>query len=270
MTLVEAFDLIASSEQLERRIDAAAAELSFIPGLADEKGWLVVAQALVRKARGDVPPDAILRALRLPELEAMRIEHGRMLQNAAVDALEKLHGGITHAGGPRSPLLEALYYKLKIPALRKCDHVEFAAFWSDFQSRLASSYPKRMLANEDYQVVLPTVDELRAAVTVYLGIFKNEPLEESEADTLRANLERAAAALEIPFRQARLLAQAALAPMKELLDASGLTPKKKKRGEPDEDTHALLENDPPDPNEPTADEQDELDAVHGTATVANT
>ena len=265
MTLVEAFDLIANSEQLALRLDAAAAELSFIPGLADEKGWLAIAQARVQKARGDVPPDAILRALRLPELEAMRSEHGRMLQNAAVDALEKLHGGITHAGGPRSPLLEALYYKLKIPALRKCDHIEFAAFWSDFQNRIAASYPERMRANEDYQLVLPTVDELRAAVATYLGVFKSEPLEESEADTLRRNLETAASALEIPFRQARLLAQAALAPMKELLDGSGLVSKKKKRGE-DEDTHPLLETDPPDPNAPTPDEQDELAVVHGTVT----
>lgn len=267
MTLAEAFDLVANSEQLALRLEAAASELSFIPGLADEKAWLAIAQARVQKARGDVPPNALLRALRLPELESMRTEHGRMLQNAAVDALEKLHGGITHAGGPRSPLLEALYYKLKIPALRKCDHVEFAAFWSDFQNRMASSYPKRMLANEDYQVVLPTVDELRAAVATYLGIFKSEPLEEAEADALRSNLERAAAGLEIPFRQARLLAQAALAPMKELLDGSGLVPKKKKRGE-DEDTHPLLEHDPPDPDAPTADEQEELDAVHATLTTA--
>lgn len=263
-SLVEAFDLIANSEQLERRLENAAFELALVPGLADEKGWLALAQARVQKARGAVPPEALLRALRLPELEAMRSEHGRILQNAAVDALEKLHGGITLAGGPRSPLLEALYYKLKIPALRKCDHVEFAAFWSDFQNRMASSYPKRMLANEDYQVVLPTVDQLRAAVATYLGIFKSEPLEETEAEALRSNLESAAAALEIPFRQARLLAQAALAPVKDLLDASGLVTKKKKRGE-DEDTHPLLENDPIDPDQPTADEQEELDAVHGTA-----
>lgn len=260
--LSEAFDLVATAETLEQRIMHAASELSYIPGFPEEKAWLAVALERAQKARAALPEDTLARALRLPELESMRAEHARSLQNAAVDALEKLHGSITHAGGPRSPLLEALYYKLKIPALRKCDHEEFAAFWSDFQNRLGASYPKRMLANEEYQVVLPSLDGLRAAVATFLGIFDGAPLTEEESERLRTDLEAAAGKLEIPFRQARLLAQAALAPMKELLDASGLVTKRKRKGE-DEDTHVLLEQDAPDPTAPTAEEEAELASLHG-------
>src|SRR5690606_14502030 len=69
--------------------------------------------------------------------------------------------------------------------------------------------------------------------------------------------------IDQPSRQARLLAQAALLSMKEILDEHGLTPKPRRRGAPDPDTHPLLEQnppEPPDPNAPTPEEQAELDA----------
>ena len=62
---------------------------------------------------------------------------------------------------------------------------------------------------------------------------------------------------------------AALAPLRDLLDESGLTQKPKKRGprtavaEVDEDEHPLLENDPVDPHEPNEAELAEHPAVGG-------
>ncbi|MCW5837993.1 MAG: hypothetical protein KIS78_36725, partial [Labilithrix sp.] len=57
-----------------------------------------------------------------------------------------------------------------------------------------------------------------------------------------------------------LLAQAALLSTKELLEEYDLTPKPRRRGAPDPDTHAVLEQDPPDPDAPTAEELAELEA----------
>ena len=267
---LEAFDLVAHSEQLEIRLEAASSELSKRPGLVEEKAWLEVACRRVVSARLGIA-DLLTRALRLPELEPLRADHARILQGAAVDALERLHAGITFAGGNRAPLLEALYWKLKIPALRRCERAEFEAFWRDFEKRLASSYARRMLAEPAYQVVAPAMEQLQRAVTTWLGIFTSAPLGELEAQTLREELDAAAKRLEVPCRQARLLAQAALVPLKDLLESSALLQKPKRRGprtastEPDEDTHPLLDAPLPDPAEPSPAEHAELAAAQALA-----
>ncbi len=267
---LEAFDLVAHSEQLEVRLEAASSELSKRPGLADEKAWLEVACRRVVSARLGLG-DLLTRALRLPELEPLRADHARILQGAAVDALERLHAGITFAGGNRAPLLEALYWKLKIPALRRCERAEFEAFWRDFEKRLASSYARRMLAEPAYLVVAPAMDQLQRAVTTWLGIFTSAPLGELEAQTLREELDAAAKRLEVPCRQARLLAQAALVPLTDLLESSALAQKPKRRGprtastEVDEDNHPLLDQPLPDPAEPSPAEHAELAAAQALA-----
>jgi hypothetical protein len=262
--LLEAFDLVSHAEQLSLRLHAALAELNKRSGLSEEKAWLATAVERVTEARAGID-DLPLRALRIPELLSLKGDHARVLQGAVVDALERVQGAIVAAGGARAPLLEALSYKLKTPALRKCDRDEFERFCADFDRRLKSSFARRMLADPDYAVVGPTLDALYRAIDTWRGIFTAPPLSEDEAEPLRAELEACARKLEVPCRQARLLAQAALAPLRAS-DDLGVSQRPKRRtprvlGELDEDTHALLERDPPDPSAPTPEELEELDAL---------
>jgi hypothetical protein len=263
---LDAFDLVAHSEQLQARLEAAAAELSKKQGLREEKAWLETARQKVVAARQGVG-NLLTRVLRLPELEGVKEDQARVLQNAAVDTVERLASGISFAAGARAPLLEALYGKLKIPVLRRCDREDFEKFCADFEKRLNTGYAKRMFADPAFAVVTPALQQLHEAFSTWRGVFTSEQLPEADAQALRDELDAVARRLELPCRQARLLAQAALAPLKELLDESGLAQKPKKRGprvsvaEVDDDEHPLLEQDPADPNEPNEAELAELSAA---------
>ena len=261
--LLEAFELLAHSRDLARRLEAAAAELAKRPGLAEEKAWLESGRTRLNRAREGIG-DLLDRALRLEELESMRGGRARELQGEVVDALERLSAGIAFAGGPRSPLNEALFFNTKLPTLRKLEREEFERAWRELEKRLASGYAKRMLADETYLVVKPALDEALQAYRVWQTAFEPTPLSEAEASALCEELVATAHRVDLPSRQARLLAQAALLSMKEILDEHGLTPKPKRRGAPDPDTHPLLEQnppDPPDPNAPTPEEQAELEGL---------
>jgi len=260
--ILDAFELVCHTAELLPRLDAAIAELARRPGLAEEKGWLATGRARLAAAReglGDLP----IRALRLPEIGPVRGDRARALQSAAVDALERFYGGIALAGGQRSPLLEVLAGAMKPPVLRKCSRDDFDAFVADFERRAASSYARRMLGQEDYAVVLPALEGFRAAVTTWRTVFTDEPLAEDTAEALRAELEAVATRLEVPVRQARLLAQAALASLKDVVEAHQLAqkPRRRTKTDGDPDTHPLLECDPPDPSAPTAEERAELDGL---------
>lgn len=255
-SLLDAFELVSHSEQLLRRLDAASAELSKKPGLVEEKAWLETACTRLAKAREGLG-DLLTRSLRLPELEPIKEDQARVLQNAAVDAVERLHAGIAFAGGNRAPLLEALYGKLKIAVLRRCDREDFEKFCTDFEKRLQTTYARRMFGDESYAVVLPALEELRASFAVWRGVFSSESLPDTELQALRDELDAAAHRLELPARQSRLLAQAALAPLKELLEEAQLQPRRR-GGKSEEDEHPLLEQDPPDPQAPSEAELAEL------------
>lgn len=258
-SLLDAFDLVAHSERLLSRLDAAAAELSKKQGLKDEKAWLDQARARVAAAREGVG-ELLTRVLRLPELDPVREEHARVLQNAAVDAVEKLHAGITFAAGSRAPLLEALYGKLKIPVLRRCDREDFEKFCGDFEKRLGTGYARRMFSEEAYAIVLPTLEVLRQSFATWKGVFSNEPLDEAAAQALRDELDAAARRLEAPCRQARLLAEAALVPLRELLEISGVTSRPRKRVKVPGEDASPLDEDPVDPHAPNEEELAELSA----------
>lgn len=264
--LIDAFELVAHAEQLLPRLDAAAAELAKRPDLLEEKAWLDTARQRLASAREGTGEDLLTRVLRVPELEPVKGDQARVLQGAAVDALEHLHAGITFAGGNRAPLLEALYYKLKIPVLRRCDRDEFEKFCSDFEKRMGSSYARRMLADPAYAPVAPALQRLHRAFAIWRSVFIAGPLPDDETQALRVELEAAARRLEIPCRQARLLAQAALAPLKEI-DAAALVQRKKGKGgrtaaaEAEDDTHPILEQEPPDPAQPTPEELAEITAA---------
>lgn len=261
--LLDAFDTVSHSEALLGRLEAAAAELSKKQGLRDEKLWLESAIARVKAARQGVG-DLLTRALRLPELETMREDHARTLQGAVVDEVEKLHAGITFAAGSRAPLLEALYGRLKLPVLRRCDREDFDKFCVDFDKRLNTGYAKRMFAEPAYALVLPTLENLHKAVATWRGVFQATSIEEAEAQGLRDELDAAARRLELPCRQARALAEAALAPLRELLEQAALAAKPKKRVQKSTvlgDDADLLEEAPLDPNLPSLEERAELESV---------
>lgn len=227
-SLLEAFDAVAHSEVLLARLNAALAELSRKQGLKDEKAWLSAAVERVEKAREGLG-DLLTRVQRLPELEPLRDEHARILQQAAVDAVERLQAGITFCGGSRAPLLETLFGKLKLPALRRLDKDAFEKACADFEKRLGASYVKRMLGDAAFAPVDPAVAAVRAAFATWRGGFAPEPLTDADAKALRDELDAAARRLELPLRQAKLLAEAACAPVRDLFETSGLAQKPKKR-----------------------------------------
>ncbi len=256
--LLEAFEVIANSRELAARLDAAAAELAKRPGLREESAWLEAGRVRLARAREGIG-DLLDRALRLEELQSMRRGRARELQGEVVDALERVEAGIAFAGSPRSPLIEALFQNIKFPILRKLEREEFERAWADFEKRRKSGYAKRMLADETYSVVEPTVKKALDAFAVWRDSLEPKPLDEADARALSEELVTVAHRIERPSRQARLLAQAALVSMKDVLDAYGLAPKPRRRGAPDPDTHPILEQDPPNPEAPTEEEQAELD-----------
>lgn len=256
-SLLDAFDLVAHSEQLLLRLEAAAVGLSKKQGLADEKAWLDQAVKRVKSARDGIG-DLLTRVLRLPEMDPVREDHARRLQNEAVDMVEKLHAGITFAGGSRAPLLEALYGKLKIPVLRRCDKEDFEKFCGDFEKRLGTGYARRMFAEPSYALVLTTLDEMRAAFATWKSVFSTEPLDEAAAQALRDELDSVGRRLENPCKQARLLAEAALVPLRDLLEISGVTSRPRKRVKVPGEDASLLDEDPVDPNAPSEAELAEL------------
>ncbi len=220
--------MVAWSQTLLERLETAQGELDKKQGLKDEKGWLMLAIDRLAASRGELG-DLNQRAMRLPELESAREEHARTLQNTAVDAIERLQAGVTFVAGTRAPLLEALFGKVKLPQARRADREDFERFVADFEKKLGSSYCKRIMAESSFAPVLPVVDQVRGAVTAWRAGFSPEPLTPSEESLLRDEIVAHARRLELPMRQARLLAEAALAPLKNAFDDSGIGQKPKRR-----------------------------------------
>lgn len=227
-TVLDAFDLLAHAEQFELRLDAAARTLAARQGLAHEKAWLEAARGLMARARQGT--DKLLtRVLRLPELEPIKGDRNRALMGAAVDAAEALDRAIRATVGDRSPMLETLFRNLKLPVFRKANRDDFEAFCQEFEKRLASSYAKRMLADPDYAPVGPALEELARAFAEWRSIFVAPAADDAESAALREELATAARRIELPMRQARLLAEAALVADPELLESSGILEKMKRR-----------------------------------------
>lgn len=228
MSLPDAFDAVAWSEVLHQRLMKAFTSLSGKPGLKAEKEWLGAAVELLGVAREAIG-DTLARATALPELEETREEHAKGLQQAAVDAVERLQAGITFHAGSRSPVLEALYAKLKLPALRRADWKTFEKFCADFEKRLNSGYVKRMVADPAFEFAGPVVTQVRGSFAAWRAALAPKAPAEADAKSLREELVGLAEALELPMRQARLLGEAALAPVKDAVDESGILQKPKRR-----------------------------------------
>jgi hypothetical protein len=227
LTPLEAYDVIAHSAQLQTRLSAALAMLSKKQLLKREKEWLSGAVELLHASREGMP-ELIERSLRLAELTAVREEHAVELQGRWVDGLEKLLAGITFHAGSRAPLIETLFPKQKLPTLRRAKREVVATYEAEWEKRLVSGYVKRMLGQEAFAFALPVIEEVRAAFAPWKAAFSSEPLPEDQALAVRGELAAAAKKLEVPIRQAKLLAEAALTPVAGAFEDSSIGQKPRK------------------------------------------
>jgi len=256
VSCLEAYDLIRFAEVFEARLAAAEEQLVGKRGLAREKEWMSAALELVRLER--VPAAGLLERVRdLPDLDEVREEFGAELLNTWVDALEKLHAGITFAAGSRSPVIDALFPHVKFPQLRRASREAVTEYAALYERRLKSSYVTRLLAQDELALVRPVIDQVAAAYAQWVACYSPAPLPEEQAVPLREGLVTLGRRLDVAVRQARLLAEAALTPVRESFDASGLALKPRRRpgrGGLLEEPSAGLDETPPDEDEGALDE----------------
>lgn len=228
LTTLEAYDLIRFAEAFEARLAAADELLSGREGLEPEKEWLATAIQLVSTERK--PSSALLARVKdLPELEEAREEYAFEQQNRWVDALEKLHAGITFCASSRSPVIEALFPHLKFPQLRRAPRELVAEYVTSYERRLKSSYVTRILSNEDFAFVRPVLELVTQAHASWVASLEPIDIPEEQARPLREELVALGKRLDVAVRQARLLSEAAFVPVPGAFEATGLAAKPKKR-----------------------------------------
>ncbi|HSP77724.1 MAG TPA: hypothetical protein VLQ93_04310 [Myxococcaceae bacterium] len=228
LSTLEAYDLVRYAEAFDGRLAAADELLAGRPGLEREKEWMATALQLLRTERE--PAAALLERVRdLPELEEVREEFAYTQQNVWVDALEKLHAGITFCASSRAPVIEALFPHLKFPQLRRATREVVQEFVTSYERRLKSSYVSRILARDDFSFVRPVLDQVSTAYAHWQSCFVPVHLPHEQAAPLRQELIALGKRLDLALRQARCLAEAALAPLPEVFESSGLASKPRKR-----------------------------------------
>ena len=225
---IEAYDLIRYSALLAERLAGAQAALEKKRGLKTETGWLGAAVELLGAAR-EPSKGIIERARGLPGLEEVRDEMGAVFQGLWVDALERLLAGVTFHAGPRAPLIEALFPNAKLTALRKASRESALGFAEDLGRRMKTSYVTRTFAEPAFAFALPVLDELARAFAQWQEVYSGENMPEPQAAEVLKELLAAAKRVELACRQARLLAEAALAPCGGLFEELGLSAKPKRR-----------------------------------------
>lgn len=228
LSTLEAYDLIRFAEAFEARLVTANDTLLDKPGLEPEKKWMDTALTLVRT--GLTPAPALLeRAKELPEMEEAREEFSFQQQNLWVDALEKLHAGITFCASSRSPVIEALFPHLKFPQLRRAPQEAVNEFAAAYERRLKSSYVSRIFSQDDFAFVRPVVEQVARTYAAWQSSLTPAPLSEAQTAPLRAEMISVGSRLNVAVRQARLLAEAALVPVPGAFDSTGLSAKPKRR-----------------------------------------
>jgi hypothetical protein len=228
LSTLEAYDLIRFAEAFETRLATASDMLADKPGLEAEKEWMATALRLVRTALAPSPA-LIERAKDLPELEEAREEFSFQQQNLWVDALEKLHAGITFCASSRSPVIEALFPHLKFPQLRRAPQETVNEFATAYERRLKSSYVTRIFGQDDFAFVRPVVEQVARTHAAWQASLLPANLSDNQTAPLRSELVSVGSRLDVAVRQARLLAEAALVPLPEAFDSSGLSAKPKRR-----------------------------------------
>lgn len=227
--LIEAFDTVIFAEIFLERLHEASKRLAK-KQLVEEKQWV---QTAIERLTAVVTPVAgvTTKCAQLPELEEVRPVLAKTVQNAAIDAVERLQAGITFHLGPRAPVIEELF-AAKLPPLRRANREDFENFITSFNRKLKMQYIKRTLASDDCAPVQGALTAVTQGFDAWRAAFSPEPLSENEAETLRAQLTVAADSISPVLHQARLLVEAATFPVEGLFVELGLAAKPKKRSAP--------------------------------------
>lgn len=229
LSVLESYDLLRFAEQLRSRIATVQEEHAAKKHLGSrEHRWLAEALDVLDAPLAEL--GWVLEAARaLPELEDLAHEVAFERQNKWVDALEKLLAGITFHAGSRSPLIEALYPHQKLATLRRASREIAGLFASDFDRRLKSGYVTRMLGQEDFAFIHPTVERVKQAYAEWQQGKTGPQVGEEELKVAREGLVALASRAELAVRQAKLIAEAALTPVPNAFEDAGLNAKPRKR-----------------------------------------
>ncbi|MGC4113752.1 MAG: hypothetical protein QM765_03645 [Myxococcales bacterium] len=228
LSTIEAYDLVRFADSLQDKLTHANEELAQKRALKSEKEWLTAAAALLKAARE--PTAGLLEKVRgLPELSEVRDEYAAEFQGQYVDALEKLVAGFTFHTSPKDPILEALYPHQKFPALRKAEREAVEDYQKDLEKRAKGAYVARQLGQPTYAFAPPVLQAIAAAFAKWQTAFVGVGMSEDEAVELRKELITDAKKLDLALKQAKLLAEAALAPVNGMFEEMGLAAKPKKR-----------------------------------------
>ncbi len=227
ISALEAHDLVRFAETFEERLIAAHDAHSRRRGLEREKRWLTEALQVVAEAREGAA--ALLKKAReLPELAEVREEFAGDLQQAWVDTLERLHAGITFHAGSRSPLIETLFPHLKFPNLRKASRPAIEQYNADLERRAALAYVARMLSQESFSFAPPVLEQVRQAYSRWQSCFGGMAMGEGDPEVREALL-TLGKQVDLAIRQARMLAEAALTPVRGAYEESNLSAKPRRR-----------------------------------------
>ncbi|MFP2908261.1 hypothetical protein ACLESD_25050 [Pyxidicoccus sp. 3LFB2] len=225
---LESYELIRFAEAFEARLATAGEMLAGRPGLESEKRWLADALELVRTTRA--PSAGVLDHVKdLPELEEAREEYAFHQQGLWVDALEKLHAGITFTASSRAPVIEALFPHVKFAQLRRAPRDAVFEYATSYERRTKSSYVSRIFARDDFALVRPVMEQVSTAHAAWRSSHEPAPLTPEEENVLREELVALGRKLEAALRQARLLSEAAMVPVPSVYEAAGLSLKPKRR-----------------------------------------
>ncbi|MBN8232910.1 hypothetical protein JYK02_35895 [Corallococcus macrosporus] len=225
---LESYELIRFAEAFEARLATAEEMVVGRPGLEAEKQWLASALERLREARE--PAGSLLEQVKdLPELDEAREEFSFDQQGRWVDALEKLHAGITFTASSRAPVIEALFPHLKFPQLRRAPVELVNEYATSYERRLKSAYVTRIFSRDDFAMVRPVVDQVAATFAAWNASLSPTPLPPDQEAALREALVSLGRRLDVALRQGRLLAEAALVPVPGVFEAAGLTLKPRKR-----------------------------------------
>ncbi len=94
---------------------------------------------------------------------------------------------------------------------------------------MKTSYVTRTFAEPAFAFALPVLDQLASAFAQWQAVYSGENMPEPQAAEVLKELLAAAKRLELACRQAKLLAEAALAPCGGLFEELGLSAKPKRR-----------------------------------------
>ncbi|RYZ35322.1 MAG: hypothetical protein EOO71_35870 [Myxococcaceae bacterium] len=225
---LESYELIRFAEAFEARLATAEEMVVGRPGLEAEKQWLASALERLREARE--PAGGLLEQVKdLPELDEAREEFSFDQQGRWVDALEKLHAGITFTASSRAPVIEALFPHLKFVQLRRAPIELVNEYASSYERRFKSSYVTRIFSRDDFAMVRPVVELVASTFAAWNASLSPTPLPPDEEAALRESLVSLGRRLDVALRQGRLLAEAALVPVPGVFEAAGLTLKPRKR-----------------------------------------